>query len=778
MNHRPDRTISIASFTASLLIFWTSSAHPQSEDHRPTHGLKTARASAIEEPILVDGSLDEEVWRTAPSYAGFVQQDPQEGEPATEQTEFRIVYTPSMLYIGVIAYDSDPQSIMASERRRDADLTVDDTITVVIDTFHDHRNGYRFRTNPLGTQQDALITDEGRDLNEEWDEQWEAVSRVTDAGWTTEFAIPFKSLRVPIEEDGAWGIDIQRSIRRKNEDTFWTSYRRGFTIEQLSQVGHLAGITEIETGLKLRVKPYLLGGFSHTNDRTDGSTCRESDGPLGTGSWTCNASDAGIEVIKYRITPSLTADFTYRTDFAQTEVDDQAINLDRFPLFFPEKREFFLEGAGVFEFGVAPSEGGRSLSKLFHSRQIGLSPRRQPIPIVAGGRITGRAAGMTLGMLNIQTERHSLEDIAASNYSVFVAKKDILERSTIGAFFLNREMGGNCDYNRVGGMEANFVFYQYFSVGAFAAKSTESGSADCPDSTRAAEEGSDWLTAGHIRWDSDFFNLETSWLTVDDNFRDDLGFVPRKGRRDIMPQIGFRPRPRNNKYIRQFIIRWRNDYTMNQQNQLESRVGHAALEILLQNGDVFGWVPHTRFDTFTEPFTNRSGVWLIPPGSYSWWNNALRYNLNPGRVISGQIINWAYHVGYFGGGTFNNINMRPRLRLTDQMTAQIRYGLNKATFPTRMCVDKTVETCGFTDHLVNARLEYNFNNQWLTSTTLQYNSADNFWGVNVRLNYIFRPGDDFFLIYNEGRRFVDSVGVPYGPNERTLQAKLTYSFDY
>jgi hypothetical protein len=760
-----------------LFVPWFAQA--QTDGRQTTHGKQTVRAIPTENPLVVDGDFSEPAWREATAASGFLQRDPAEGGPATENTEFKVVYTPSVLYIGVTSFDSDPAAIIASERQRDGNLGNDDNVSIVLDTFHDHRNSFRFQTNPLGTQADALITDEGNNTTEDWDERWEVASRITEAGWTAEFAIPFKSLRVPESADGmVWGLDISRFIRRKNESTFWTNYRRGFDLSSMSQSGHMVGLEGIQTGLIVRAKPYVLTGFSQTSDQAQSSACRDTKatGPTGTGSAFCDASNAGMEM-KYRITPSLTADLTWRTDFAQTEVDNQEVNLDRFPLFFPEKREFFQEGAGIFEFGIAQNEQGGAATKLFHSRQIGLSPRRQPVPIVGGARVTGRLMGLTLGILNVQTEQFGDELIPASNYSVFRAKRDVLARSTLGTFFINRETGGGRvlgidglltdDYNRVFGADANFVFFKYFTVGGVLANSSD-------PKTR----GDDWMSAGVVKWDSDFFHVETSWLVVDPNFRDDLGFVPRKDRRDINPTIEFRPRPRDNKWIRQFILRGRMEYIMNSKNVLQTRTNHTIFEIRFQSGDTFGWAPHTRFDTFSRPFTNRQGVWEIPPGSYSWWYNSLRYGLNPSRRISGQIINWTHHIGYYGGGTLHDISISPRVRFTNKMSATVSYSINKASFPARMCVDQTESSCGFTDHVVNSRLNYNFNNQWLTSTTLQYNNADHVWGVNLRLNYIYRTGDNFFVIYNEGRHWDDEDGISTGPNDRKLQIKFTRSFDY
>ena len=736
-----------------------------------THGRKRIRAVRTEQPLVVDGSLDEPAWQEAEVALGFIQRDPREGEPSTEQTEFRILYTPDTLYIGVICYDSNAAGILATERRRDGgtssntvgggqdSLENDDTIALVFDTFHDHRNAFLFRTNPLGTQYDALITDEGRTVNKEWDEQWNVASQITSAGWIAEFAIPFKSLRV-YENGAGWGLDVERVIRRKNEFSYWNNYRRGFRLENVSQAGHMDGLEDVVTGLRLRVKPYVLGGFSRFSGRSRNVTR--------------SASDAGIEVMKYRITPSLTADFTWRTDFAQTEVDDQQVNLDRFPLFFPEKREFFQEGAGVYEFGIVRAEGPNPAFKLFHSRQIGLSPSRQPVPIVAGGRITGRVQGLTVGLLNVQTEALPSEGIPASNYGVVRVKRDVLARSTVGGFVMTRESGGSGDFNRIYGVDSNFVFFRYFTMEALLGKSSSPG-----------VKGDNWVSTGNIGWNSDFLQAAATWIVVDPEFRNDLGFVPRKNMRQFTPQFALRPRPASD-LIRRITVGYRGDYVMNQQNELETRINHYVLGAEFESGDQLNWTPHTRLERLLVPFRLRPGV-VIPPGTYSWWYNSVRYNVNPARKLSGVFV-YQQHYGFFGGD-LEILQLQPRLKLTEQLSVETRYELNRASFRKGTYSDSEPDKEGnfpeklnfpdvdgrFTDHVVNTRINYNFNNQWLTSTTVQYNNNDSFLGFNFRLNYIFRPGDDFFLVYNEGRRV---GGLLDGQKDRTLQVKLTYSLDY
>lgn len=756
-----NRSILWVVLVAALLLAALSGHAQGAAQNGSTHGKRKVQAVRSELPVTVDGNLDEPAWQEAPVSLGFVQRDPREGEPSSEKTEFRVLYTATTLYIGVICYDSGAEGIRASDRRRDSKLENDDMISVVLDTFHDHRNAYLFRTNPLGAQYDALITDEGNSINVNWDEKWDVAAQITPAGWIVEFAIPFKSLRVAEENGHVWGLELERVIRRKNEFAYWNGYRRGFKLENLSQAGHLEGIENIQTGLRLRVKPYLLGGF------TQSVRPRPAAGADPLRSTVHDASDVGMEVLKYRITPSLTADLTWRTDFAQTEVDDQQLNLDRFPLFFPEKREFFQEGAGIFDFGIHAGEGrgvdSRPVLKLFHSRQIGLSPKRQPVPIVGGGRITGKLEGLTLGLLNVQTEGLPSEGILPSNYGVVRVKRDVLARSTIGGFLVSREQGGTRDYNRVYGADANFVFLRYLSLGGFLGKSSSPGVRD-----------DNWVTGGEVAWNSDFLNLQTSWLAVDPDFRDDLGFIPRKDMRQISPQVQLRPRP-NLPHIRQMVFRFRADYITNQNNQLETRTLHAGWELHFQNGSLLSWSPHTLFDTIRDPkgFRLRPGV-VIPAGSYSWWHSNVRFRSNPAKAFSYQI-NYEPNFGYYKGGSLYQYTFRPRVKISEQFSVEAEYQLNRASLPSRFCVNRSATGCGFTDHNLNARINYNFSNQWLTSTILQYNNADNFVGFNFRLNYIFRPGDDFFLIYNEGRR----IGGPLdGQKDRTLQAKFTYSFDF
>lgn len=726
-----------------------------------THGRRFILATRLASPVVVDGNLDEPAWREARASSGFLQQDPNEGSPATEKTSFRVLYSPTTLYVGVMCYDSDPQGILATERRRDDNLDNDDSITLVLDTFHDHRNSYRFRTNPLGTQSDALITDEGKDINTNWDEKWDVAARITEAGWSAEFAIPFKSLRLNEQDGSTWGLDLERIIRRKTEFDFWNGYRRGFQLEDVSQAGHLMGLEGIQSGLRLRVKPYVLSGGRQAVRRISPNSNQFR-------TTTVNASDMGMEVMKYRITPSLTADLTMRTDFAQTEVDDLIINLDRFPLFFAEKREFFQEGAGIFEFGNAQQEGTREL-KIFHTRRIGLSPRGQTVPIVAGGRITGKLKGMTLGLLNVQTEALRPEEnplqesVPASNFGVVRLKRDILQRSTVGAFLVNTERAGSSDFNRVYGVDTKLVFHRYFTTDAFLAKSTQPG-----------VKRNQWAGYLNSKWDSDFLLAGIEYFTLSPNFRDDLGYILRTDVRRISPAIALKPRP-HLLGIRQIQLAGRWEYLMDQNNRLVQRTDHYSINVAMNSGDAIRISPlHHYFDRLPQDFKIRSAVKspdgkiirpavVIPAGDYSWSLYSFRFAGSPKRRLSGFV--WfSQRYGYYGGNYYF-WEFHPLFHWNEQLSFEMGYKINDIRLPGG----------SFTDHTINSRINYSFNNQWLTSTTIQYDRGSSFIGYNFRLNYIYRPGDDFFLIYNETRR---TGGELEGRKDRTLQTKLTYSFDF
>ena len=600
-----------------------------------------------------------------------------------------------------------PAAIVATERRRDNELGNDDTISIVLDTFHDHRNAFLFRTNPLGTQYDALVTNEDDALNANWDEQWDVASRITPEGWTAEFAIPFKSLRLSEENGQGWGLDIERVIRRKNESSYWKRLS-----SRLPAATRLAGRTPG------RHRKYRNGPAAAHTSLSSWEVLRSSR--TAAGSVTRNTSDAGIEVMKYRITSSLTADLTFNTDFAQTEVDDQQVNLDRFPLFFPEKREFFQEGAGAYEIGS--SGPFRNSLVIFHSRTIGLSAQRRIVPIRAGGRITGRIGGFTLGMLNVQTEElaESFDDetgkvfeerIPVSNYSVVRMKRDVF-----GTLFdrrlcvepLNRRI--ELDFNRVYGVDANFALFQHFTVGGLLGRS---------QFARGSRKTTG-VSAGEIGWDSDFFRAGTSWTVVDPEFRNDMGFTPRRNFRQLAPQFFIQPRP-DSRIVRQLSLGF-------------------SLLVFLHARRTF-WKPskapmYSRFSFRTAAYSPGISSYLLRPARGALSTPSGRRH-SPGKKTAGGAtpfaiapirpselrggFRWEQHYALLQRWKSERVPL-PSGRASERavfggagVCADTKPPSIQATIPTTRGVFPQ-RSGAFTDHVINTRINYNFNNQWLTST--------------------------------------------------------------
>ena len=726
----PNKAIGLKLAVLLSPIWLSAQANPQDAVQR-------TMALFVDEAPVLDGVLDDAAWDDALPLDRFLQRDPEVGQPASEGTQVRVVYTAQAIYFGFVCLDRSPDQIVATERRRDQDLSRDDSVAILLDTFLDRRNAFLFRTNALGTQFDALVTDEGRDINDSWDERWESAATVNSEGWVAEIMIPFESLRMRQEESGTWGLEIERVIRRKNEAAYWNNFDRNFRFEDVSQAGLLEGLEQAEIGARFRFKPYVSAGFEQTPR------------PL-RGTQTSNLSDVGIEVFKYRPTRALTLDFTVNTDFAQSEVDDLVTNISRFPLFFPEKREFFLEGAGVFEFGT-----GQGNYNLFFSRRIGLSPERELIPIIGGAKLTGRAGPYTLGIINMQTD--SLEGVPGRNSSVFRIKRDLFGRSSVGAMFTNRGSGEGDDHNRVYGVDGNFAFAENLDIQTFLAKS------ETP-----ALGGDDWSAFGRIRWDSDYALLGAEHLLVQRNFNPELGFVPRRDQRMTTVQAGIRPRP-DSGLIRQLVFRTRLDLTQNQEGKQESLTYHYfTFENHFQSGDIVVADFHRRFERLFEPFDIRPGEISIPVGTYTGWDAVVFWNAAPQRRVAGPgLLRYRHEWGFFGGRRVE-LRIQPQIKLSDTLSIDLNYALDEVDMPWG----------DFSSNVVNTRVNYAFSNQWLTSGTVQYSNLDQRVNFRFRLNYIYRPGDDLFLIYNEGRVINLDDPRENALDGRSLILKFTRSFDF
>ena len=663
------------------------------------------------------------------------------GEPSTEHTEVRILFDTNYLYFGIYCYDSDSKAIVATELRYDAEMEGDDIFEIMIDTFHNHRNGYRFRVNPLGTIRDQSVTDEGLIVNDNWDEKWDARATITSEGWFAEMRIPFTAMRFPEGAQQTWGINFHRTIMRKSEDSFWSGFQRGYTLTRISGGGHLEGLEGIK-GLRFRVKPYLAGSLAQ---HPSSNQVRSN--------W---LGHVGIEDAKLLLTPQLALDMTVNPDFAQAEVDQAQVNLTRFNLFFPEKREFFQEGSGIFQFGTGSRFGTVTDLLLFHSRRIGLSDSREQIPIWAGMKLTGKQGPLELGLLNMQTGPKGSEP--GQNFTVLRAKATPLPRSYVGVMLTRNTGSDRGGDNRAMGFDANFSFHRYLYLQGFAAKTY----------SRGLEE-KDWASKASIEWNSDRYLASAEHFRVGENFRPEMGFVRRaepgwNGLEQTKLEASYKPRPRW-RHIRQFNFGGALDYFADQDGLLISREGRALFVTNFQSGDSIRTEFGRDFERLISPFRIRGGDGIVSRGDYRFNRFSTQYNSHPGRFVSGSVR--FERSGYFDG-TLTTINAAPFWKPSPNLSLQPGIAWNR--------IERRSST--FTTSEINTAVNYSLSQKWLTRTSFVLNSQDQSVLMNFRINYIVKPGDDLFIVYRESRNYGNTAArAGNGLVNRALILKLTYSWD-
>jgi len=716
----------------SLLVLPAGLLAQASTSNDPAAPVAEARRTAAAPAI--DGLLDEPAWASVPAVSEFRQKDPTEGAPASEATQVRILYDDSFLYIGVHLLDSDPSLIRASELRRDNELESDDSFTIVLDSHHDHRNAFLFRVNPRGTRFDALIRNESFRIFTEWDEDWTVAATIGEAGWTAEIAIPFNILRFSGDQEQLWGVNFERRIKRKNESDYWTSWNRDFDFFQVSQAGHLRGLSEIRPSERLRIRPYFLGGYESLGTL---------DPPRSRRQW-----EAGLDDVKISLHSNLTADLTLNPDFAQTEVDDLQVNLTRFSLFFQEKRQFFIEGSDLFRMRIRFYHFGPPPLEPFYSRRIGLSEDREPIPVLGGGKLTGKVAGFDLGLLNMQTDQY--KDQPGENFAVARVRKEIFGRSYIGGIFTNRQ--GGAEWNRVAGADAAFVLLDHLTVGGMLAKSA----------TRGVQSQQSVWNAG-FEWQSDFFDAGANYLKVDPNFNPGIGFVRRHDRL-AGARVSFKPRPGGNaggNLIRQFTITPGLVFFHDDAGLLRSRSGRFETSAIFQSGDVLALNLENLAERLTEPFRIHPTL-TLPPGLYEWNEAELVFDSYNGRKVSATA---ALTLGSFYNGTKRSVSLTGDYRPSQNLSFEPSYEFN----------DADLDQGGFRTHLVGLRTNVSFTTNLLAAAFVQFNSADELAAIQLRLNYIFRSIDNFYVVYNETRL---TEGPYAGRTDRSLILKITYSLHY
>ena len=719
---------------------------------RDTLGRLTMRAIALDAPLQLDGALDERVYRDVPSITGFIQQEPDEGVLATDQTEVWVLFDTDTLYVSARCWSTRPDRVVANEMKRDANgFYGNETLAVVLDTFYDRRNGFQFMTNALGGLFDATIVNE-RSANTDWNGIWDVRTARSDQGWTVEMAIPFKSLRYRASPTQIWGINVQRSVASTNEVSFLTPMPAALAfrgIYKFSSAATLTGLEVAESGTRLEIKPYGIA---------DTATDFGAGGPAAT----TRGSAAGFDV-KYGVTQGLTADFTYNTDFAQVEVDEQQVNLTRFGLFFPEKREFFLEGQGIFDFGPGRISGpttfyfrgeryGSVTPVLFFSRRIGLNEGRT-VPITAGGRLTGKTGPYTLGLLSVQTGSEPVSTTVPTNFSVVRIKRDVLRRSSVGALFTGRSVSiDQPGANRVYGVDGGFGFYDNLRLSTYLARSESH-----------ERHGDDLSYETQIDYSGDRWGVLLDHLAVGSNFNPEVGFLGRKDFRRNYGTFRFSPRPRSIQAVRKFLWEGSLDYTVDGVGLLETRTREAVFGIDFENGDRFLAGMTDNYEFLKEPFDISRSI-AIPIGGYDFLNTRVVYALGNQRDLSGAV---TFDRGGFYGGNRTSVGyFNGRLVLSPKLTFEPSVSFNWIDLPQGR----------FTTELVTVRATYTMTPRMFAAALVQLNTSAESLSTNLRFRWEYQPGSELFVVYTDER---DTLTPSFPRLEnRALVVKLTRLFRF
>jgi Domain of unknown function (DUF5916) len=684
------------------------------------------------EGIRVDGVLDEVAWKRAIPIGPLLQRDPKEGVPASEETDVRLLFDADNLYVGVTCRDRTPSAIVSTQLGRDADLEVDDRITIVLDPFFDHKNGFFFAVNPAGARDDGQISNNVQVLTYEWDAIWDARARITDSGWVAEIAIPFKSLRFKPGQT-VWGFNIERQIKRLQEHDRWASPRRDTWISNLAAAGEITGLSGLQQGRGLDIRPFVSGGEESSRGKFK----------------------AGLDVFK-SITASTTASLTVNTDFAETEVDARQINLTRFELFFPEKRTFFLEGAGVYD---VAGLGSQSLSQSpdlipFFSRTVGLL-NGQEVPILFGLKVSGRESGLNIGLLDVQTRRTTLDEgpLSPQNLLAVRVSKNLFAQSFVGAIATRGNPTGAGD-NSLVGVDARFATSRFrggknLSLSLYGLRTDDGASGKV-----------DYAAGFELDYPNDLWNVTLSGKRIGKNFRPAMGFVPRTGIHSSDLYVAFQPRPER-WGIRQFFFEVEPSLITDLHGRVENwRVFTAPFNVRTESGEHLEWNYIPTFEHLEAPFEIQPGV-VIPPGSYRWTRFRTEVNTATKRP---WVVDFAFRYGGFYRGSLRQYQPVLTLKPSIHLAVVLQMERDEGSLPEGH----------FVTQLYSGRLDYNFSPNVTWSSLVQYDSTSRILGFQTRFRWILRPGNDLFLVVGRGwfRRFDGD----YVPSFDRGSAKLQYTF--
>ncbi len=711
---------------------------------READGSVTLRAFRLAEPLAVDGVLDDPVYDEAPSAEGFTQMEPNEGEPSSEATRVWVFYDADSLYVAAELEDHYPERRMANEMRRDQrNIDWGDSFSVILDTFHDGRNGFLFHTNALGALYDAQVTDE-RNTNSDWNTVWRVKASSLEDRWTVEMRIPFRSLRYPAGGAQTWGINFRRRLKHRNEQSFLTptpqAYGRNGLI-RLSNAATLVGLEAPPSSRRMEFKPYAIGSQSH-------APLNEVDNE-----W---SGDFGAD-FKFGITDGLTADLTWNTDFAQVEDDETQVNLSRFSLFFPEKREFFLEGQGVFDFGGRQTRafGGQGPSDApipFFSRTIGLSGGRS-VPIAGGARVHGRVGAYQLGLMNIQTGEASGVDASATNYSAVRVKRDVFARSSVGLIATHRNVNAaETGTNSLVGMDGVFNPTEHVNVNAFymATRDTEREL-----SHRAASY------MGQFRYDTDLIDVTAERMYLGEDFNPEMGFARRRDFTKTGGSFQLAPRPRGIDRIRQFEFKVEANNYDRLDGELETREYKFDARAIFESSDRI-FLDHTITEERLQEGFDLSEDVAVLAGNYRFARTGVRFRMGSHRRVSGFL---RYEWGDFFGGTRREVSYMGRAAAGNRLILEPNVSLNWITVPAGD-VRATV---------TYLRTTFTVSPRSFVGALVQYNSAAELFSANVRFRWEYSPGSDLFVVFSSSRDGDDALS---GLTDRTLVVKFTRLFRF
>ena len=699
-----------------ILLLAGSTVRAQQQQIAESSGRRTMVAVRMSEGELItlDGRLEEPVWQRAQPASDFFQQDPDFGGIPTERTEVRIVFDRQRFYMGVICFDSEPDKLLGNTMKRDEFLMADDRFMWVIDTFLDARTGYFFEMNPSGLMADSLMGTGGSN-ERAWDGIWNARVRRSEIGWTIEIEIPFRTLNFD-PSGSAWGINFQRTIRRKNEENLWTGHARNQGLRHLPGAGLVTGLTEVSQGIGLDVKPYVVAR---------GSSAPGRDVPAFTGE-----ADAGVDLF-YNLTPSLRANFTVNTDFAQTEVDQRQVNLTRFSLFFPERRDFFLDGSTFFNFYLARGrffQGGNSTVQPFFSRQIGLDDEGRPQKIDFGVKMTGQLGAQDIGLLHVKTGEE--EDVFGEDFTVLRLRRRVLAQSYVGMIYTRRaERTDSAVDLHTAGVD--------FELGTSTFRESQNLTFNgfLLWNTNPLDTGENVAYGLRVSYPNDRWDARMSLIEIKENNDPAIGFTPRSGFRAYNPMLQFSPRPRNHPWIRRLSFGANFDLRTDIDNRFVTReLDFKVFQMDLHSRDNLQVHVSPSFERLERDFEIHPGITLPVGSEYDFTRYRISFSTSQHRVLATRL---RVELGKFFSGTRQeigvNLSIRPRsgvlLRLQSEWN---RINLEEGRFQTRL-------------YRIVADTQFS---PWIQLVNnIQYDSVSRSVGWQSRFRWILTPGNDLYVVY-------------------------------